>query len=113
MSPQKHTMAALGQMVKLILKKLIESLRRKHNIHTRRFAAASHAASLIDARLIHALRLNDLSDGMRNHSGILRRIRDCVPPSRNEPCPRQFITDCRYGGGIVLGGVCSFARTLQ
>lgn len=29
------------------------------------------------------LSLNDICDTLRNHSGLLSKIRDCVPPSRN------------------------------
>ena len=83
MSPQKNTMAVLGQIVKLIPKKLIESLRKKYKIQTRSFSATSHVVTLIYAQLSHALSLNDICDAMRNHHGILSQIRDCVPPSRN------------------------------
>ena len=83
MSPRKNTMAVLGQIVKLIPPKIIETLRRKHKIQTRSFSATSHVVSLIYAQLTHALSLNDISDGMRNHAGILSQIRNCVPPSRN------------------------------
>ena len=32
MNPQKHNMAVLGQIVKLIPRKIIETLRKKHKI---------------------------------------------------------------------------------
>lgn len=83
MSPRKDTMAVLGQIVKLIPAKLIEKLKTEHKIQTRSFSATSHVVALIYAQLSHALSLNDICDGMRNHSGILSQIRDCVPPSRN------------------------------
>ena len=38
---------------------------------------------MIYSQLTHALSLNDVCDGMKNHHGILSQIRDCVPPSRN------------------------------
>ena len=37
MNPQKHNMAVLGQIVKLIPRKIIESLRKKHKIPPDRF----------------------------------------------------------------------------
>ena len=83
MNPQKHNMAVLGQIVKLIPRKIIESLRKKHKIQTRSFTATSHVVAMIYSQLTHALSLNDVCDGMKNHHGILSQIRDCVPPSRN------------------------------
>ena len=83
MNPHKNTMVVLGQIIKLIPPKLIEKLKNKHNIQTRSFTATSHVVSLIHAQLAHALSLNDICDGMRNHHGVLSQIRNCVPPSRN------------------------------
>ena len=83
MNPQKHNMTVLGQIVKLIPRKIIESLRKKHKIQTRSFTATSHVVAMIYSQLTHALSLNDVCDGMKNHHGILSQIRDCVPPSRN------------------------------
>ena len=83
MNPHKDNMAVLGQLVKLIPRKIIETLRKKHKIQTRSFSATSHVVAMIYALLTHALSLNDVCDGMKNHHGILSQIRDCVPPSRN------------------------------
>lgn len=83
MNPHKDNMAVLGQLVKLIPRKIIETLRKKHKIQTRSFSATSHVVAMIYAQLTHALSLNDVCDGMKNHHGILSQIRDCVPPSRN------------------------------
>lgn len=83
MNPQKKNMVVLGQIIKLIPPKLIDKLQKQHGIQTRSFTATSHVASLIYAQLTHALSLNDVCDGMRNHHGVLNQIRNCVPPSRN------------------------------
>jgi hypothetical protein len=76
-------MVVLGQIVKLIPAKLIEKLKSKYKIQTRSFSATSHVAALIYAQLSHALSLNDICDGMRNHHGALSQIRDWIAPSRN------------------------------
>ena len=47
MNPQKHNMAVLGQIVKLIPRKIIESLRKKHKIQTRSFTATSHVPGTV------------------------------------------------------------------
>ena len=83
MNPQEHNMAVLGQIVKLIPKKLIEKLKNKYKIQTRSFSATSHVVAMLYAQLSHALSLNDICDCLRFHAGYLSQIRDCVPPSRN------------------------------
>lgn len=83
MSSQEHNMAVLGQIVKLIRRKLIEKLKVKYKIQTRAFSATSHVVAMIFAHLSHALSLNDICDCLRFHKGYLAQIRDCVPPSRN------------------------------
>ena len=83
MGSQEHHMAVLGQIVKLIPKKLIEKLKNQHKIQTRSFSATSHVIAMIFAQLSHALSLNDICDCLRFHKGYLSQIRDCVPPSRN------------------------------
>ena len=83
MNPQEHNMAVLGQIVKLIPKKLIEKLKNKYKIQTRAFSATSHVVAMLYAQLSHALSLNDICDCLRFHSGYLSQIRDCTPPSRN------------------------------
>lgn len=83
MNPQEHNMAVLGQIVKLIPKKLIEKLKNKYKIQTRAFSATSHVVAMLYAQLSHALSLNDICDCLRFHSGYLSQIRNCTPPSRN------------------------------
>jgi IS4 transposase len=38
---------------------------------------------MIFSQTAHSLRLNDISDTLRNHSGVLTTMRNAVPPSRN------------------------------
>ena len=49
MNPHKDNMAVLGQLVKLIPRKIIETLRKKHKIQTRSFSATSHQEYLNQA----------------------------------------------------------------
>ena len=93
MNPQKHNMAVLGQIVKLIPRKIIESLRKKHKIQTRSFTATSHVVAMIYSQLTHALSLNDVCDGMKNHHGILSHIY-CMETSK-EALFSQFIYTCQ------------------
>ena len=83
MESPEHNMVVLGQIVKLIPRKLIEKLKNKHKIQTRKFSETSHVVAMIFAQLSHALSLNDICDCLRFHKGYLSQIRDCVPPSRN------------------------------
>ena len=83
MDSQEHNMVVLGQIVKLIPKKLIEKLKNKYRIQTRSFSETSHVVAMIFAQLSHALSLNDICDALNFHKGYLAQIRDCTPPSRN------------------------------
>lgn len=83
MDSQEHNMVVLGQIVKLIPKKLIEKLKNKYKIQTRSFSETSHVVAMIFAQLSHALSLNDICDCLKFHKGYLAQIRDCTPPSRN------------------------------
>ena len=47
------------------------------------FSPTSHVLALVFGQLTHALGLNDICDTLRNHCGLVSKIRDCVPPSRN------------------------------
>jgi len=49
----------------------------------RTFSAWSHVVAMLYAQLTHAIGLNDVCDGLRNHLGWLVRIRAATPPSRN------------------------------
>ena len=85
MKPSKNKMTVLSQIFKLIPRNLIPKLATRFGIdkETRTFSATSHVLALVFGQLTHALGLNDICDALRNHSGTLSRIRDCVAPSRN------------------------------
>ena len=94
MDSQGHNLTILGQIVKYIPPKLIDSLKRKYRIQTRAFSATSHVVAMLFAQLCHALSLNDICDSLRLHSGYLSQIRDCTPPAETAwrtPTPRETL----------------------
>lgn len=50
MDSQEHNLTILGQIVKHIPPKLIDSLKRKHRIQTRAFSATSHVVAMLFAQ---------------------------------------------------------------
>ncbi len=80
-SQSKHTV--LKQMCEHIPAYLVPKLARKHGIRARTFSPWSHVVSMLYAHLTHAIGLNDVCDGLRNHRGPLVSIRAASPPSRN------------------------------
>ena len=94
MKPSKHKMTVLSQIFKLIPRNLIPKLIPRNLIpklanefgidrQSRVFSPTSHVLALVFGQLTHALGLNDICDTLRNHCGLVSKIRDCVPPSRN------------------------------
>ncbi len=85
MKPSKHKMTVLSQIFKLIPRNLIPKLANEFGIdrQSRVFSPTSHVLALVFGQLTHALGLNDICDTLRNHCGLVSKIRDCVPPSRN------------------------------
>ena len=85
MKPSKHKMTVLSQIFKLIPRNLIPKLANDFGIdrQSRVFSPTSHVLALVFGQLTHALGLNDICDTLRNHCGLVSKIRDCVPPSRN------------------------------
>lgn len=81
--PSKDKLPLLGQLVKLIPAKSIDSFARKYEIQTRSFSPTSHVVTMMYAQLSHSLSLNDVCDALQNHVGALSQIRHCTPPSRN------------------------------
>lgn len=80
-----HQFTTLKQICDLIPGNLVPKLAKKHGVdkRSRNFTPWSHAVSMIFAQTAHSLSLNDISDTLRNHSGVLTTIRRAVPPSRN------------------------------
>ena len=85
MNPSKHKMSVLSQIFKLIPGNLIPKLAHEHGVdkQSRTFTPTSHVLALVFSQLSHALGLNDICDALRNHCGILSKIRNAVAPSRN------------------------------
>lgn len=85
MKPSKHKMTVLSQIFKLISRNLIPKLGNEFGIdkQSRTFSPTIHVLALVFGQLTHALGLNDICDALRNHFGLLSKIRDCVAPSRN------------------------------
>jgi hypothetical protein len=85
MNPLKHKMIVLSQIFKLIPGNLIPKLAHKHGVdkQARAFTPTSHILALVFGQLAHALGLNDICDTLRNHRGVLSKIRNAVAPSRN------------------------------
>lgn len=110
MKPSKHKMTVLSQIFKLIPRNLIPKLANDFGIdrQSRVFSPTSHVLALVFGQLTHALGLNDICDTLRNHCGLVSKIRDCVPaePEWSFPCKSE--PRCRYGGKTVLGSSYSF-----
>ena len=85
MKPSKHKMTVLSQIFKLIPRNLIPKLANDFGVdrQSRVFSPTSHVLALVFGQLTHALGLNDICDTLRNHCGLVNKIRDCVPPSWN------------------------------
>ena len=80
MKPSKHKMTVLSQIFKLIPRNLIPKLANEFGIdrQSRVFSPTSHVLALVFGQLTHALGLNDICDTLRNHCGLVSKIRDCV-----------------------------------
>lgn len=85
MTPTPRHSTALQTVCNLIPSHLVAKLARRHGVDlvTRTFSAWSHVVSLLFAQIAHSLSLNDVADALRNHKGVLARIRRAKPPSRN------------------------------
>jgi hypothetical protein len=74
MNPLKNTLPLLGQLVKHIPGKLLDTLARKHKIQSRNFSPTSHVVTMMYAQLSHVLSLNDVCDALQNHQSYLLRF---------------------------------------
>ena len=85
MNPSKHSLSVLAQLFKLIPGHLIPRLANECGVSKkcRRISPSSHVLALMFAQLAHSISLNDICDCLHNHSGVVRYIRESVPPSRN------------------------------
>jgi len=78
---RKHTI--LKQLCEHIPAYLVSRLARESNVSFRTFSPWSHVVSMLHSHLTHAIGLNDVCDGLKNHSGALSLIRGATAPSRN------------------------------
>jgi hypothetical protein len=83
MKPAKHKFSILKQVCEYIPRNLTPKLSKKYKIHSRSFSPWSHIVSLVHCQLSHSVSLNDISDCLRHHSGVLTTIRGATAPSRN------------------------------
>ena len=77
----KHTI--LKQLCEHIPAHLVSRLAGEHGVKSRSFSPWSQVVAMIHAHLTHAMGLNDVCDGLRNHQGVLSAIRGAKSPSRN------------------------------
>ena len=85
MKPAKHQYTILKQICQLIPAHLVPKLARSFEVDkkARSFSPWSHIVAMLHVQIAHSLSLNDVSDTLRNHSGVLITIRRATPPSRN------------------------------
>lgn len=83
MKPNKSNLSTLKQICQLIPPHIVNKLGKKHGIKTRKFSSWSHVVALLYTQLSHALSLNDVCDGLNNHSSSLKNIRGATAPKRN------------------------------
>lgn len=83
--PAKSKICVLGAVCKLIPAHLVPKLAREYGVDkkARTFCPFSHVVSLLYAQLTHAISLNDVCDGLRNHQTKLSTIRGAKAPARN------------------------------
>lgn len=82
-SPTRKKHTTLKQICQYIPGGLVPKLADAHGVKSRSFTPWSHVVSMVYAHLSHAMGLNDVCDGLRNHQGRLMTIRGATAPSRN------------------------------
>jgi len=83
--PARCKLATLAQVCNLIPPYIVSKLARKHGVDkkARTFSPWSHIVTLLYSQLIHALSLNDVCDGLKNHAAKLFGVRQATAPARN------------------------------
>jgi len=73
MKPAKHNLTVLAQICQNISAHLVTKLSREHGVDkkARSFTPWSYVVSMLHVQLAHSLSLNDVSDTLRIHSGVL------------------------------------------
>lgn len=85
MEISRKKISILKQICKLIPRNLVPKLAKKHGVdkQSRKITPWSHVISLMVSQLTHAIGMNDVCDSLKNHSWIIKDIRNAVAPSRN------------------------------
>lgn len=81
----RHNYSVLKQICNLIPRNLVSKLAKEHGVtkQSRAFSPWSHVVTMLYSQLAHSLSLNDISDSLSNHEGVVCTIRGAKPPSRN------------------------------
>lgn len=81
----RHNYSVLKQICNLIPRNLVSRLAKKHGVakQSRAYSPWSHVVTMMYSQLAHSLSLNDISDSLGNHEGVVCTIRGAKPPSRN------------------------------
>lgn len=81
----RHNYSVLKQICNLIPRNLVSNLAKEHGVNkqSRSFTPWSHVVTMLYSQLAHSLSLNDISDSLGNHEGLVCTIRGAKPPSRN------------------------------
>lgn len=85
MKTARTNISILKQICQLIPPHLVTKLAKKHGVdkQSRKISPWNHVVTLMYSQLSHALSLNDVCDGLNNHSNKLSTIRGAKAPSRN------------------------------
>lgn len=82
-TPTRGKYTILKQLCEHIPAYWVSKIAREHDIASRTFSPWSQVVAMIHAHLTHAIGLNDVCDGLRNHQGLLSTMRGAKAPSRN------------------------------
>lgn len=82
-TPTRGKYTILKQLCEHIPAYMTSTIAKDYDIESRAFSPWSHTVAMIHAHLTHAIGLNDVCDGLRNHEGMLSTLRGATAPSRN------------------------------
>jgi len=113
--PTRSKFSVLKQVCKLIPEGLVPKLAREYGIEgqSRTFLPWSHVVSIIYGQLSHSLGLNDVCDGLKNHSGKLSTIRCAVAPSKNGLSHANRIRDAQMAEKLFWDVLKHFENICQ
>lgn len=95
--PARHHINVLGQLFKLIPRRIIEKSAKETGVEgkARSFSVMSHLGTMIFAQLAHALSLNDLCDWLRLKAKAIASF-GLTPPSRNNLSNSNKVRDAKF-----------------